>query len=86
MILSIAFDTPFDVPFQLLDSCLLSRGDVGTSGDATAAALGMAEFQEVRQLVAVPGVDRHLKGVGAFLGVLYRPALGIGSGAVWRCS
>ena len=45
----------------------------------------MAEFQEVRQLVAVSGVDRHLKGMGAFLGVLYRPALGIGSGAVWRC-
>ena len=53
-------------------------------GDAATATLSMAEFQKVRQLVSVPGMDDEMqRAAGLALG-LDRPALRISAGVLRR--
>lgn len=62
--LSISFLQCFpDFILQMLDAFLLCGSDMGTCRHPSSAPLGIAEFQNVRQLIAVPGMHDHRQAV-----------------------
>ena len=70
---------PLNLLFQHLDAVLFSGSDMRTTGNTATATLGMTKFQQMRQLIAVPGIYSDLQTIGGFLGVLHGPALSIGT-------
>ena len=71
-----------DFILQLFHTFCFCSSDMRLSRYTASAPLGMAKLQQMRQLIAVPGMHHHSQAVGCFLPLFYRPAFRILSGVL----